>query len=66
MFASVRLQTSKYRGVSWNADARKWRAQAQEGGRLVTVGFFDTQVGRLVGVQMGELTHRWDKSTGRW
>jgi hypothetical protein len=37
------LQTSKYRGVVWDAEVQKWRAQLNDGGRYTLVGHYIAQ-----------------------
>lgn len=35
--------TSRYRGVSWNTSAGKWRATVHEGRTQYSLGFYDTE-----------------------
>lgn len=35
--------SSRYRGVSWHARARKWRVQLQEGGRIASFGLYQDE-----------------------
>ena len=33
--------TSRYKGVSWDRDKRKWRVGIQHNGRLIHIGYYD-------------------------
>ncbi len=33
--------TSKYKGVYWNSEARKWHAEIRHNGRLIHIGYYD-------------------------
>jgi hypothetical protein len=35
--------TSKYKGVSWSREARKWRADIKHNGRTIYIGYFEDE-----------------------
>lgn len=37
------IGTSKYKGVSWNKAAKKWRAQIRDGVKKIGLGYFDNE-----------------------
>jgi len=46
--ASCRKRTSKYKGVHWDRQKRKWRAMIRHNGRLIHIGCFDNELDAVI------------------
>jgi hypothetical protein len=38
-----RNSTSIYKGVSWNSEVRKWKAEIKHNGRTISIGYFEKE-----------------------
>lgn len=53
---------SRYRGVSWNKNCKKWRAQVWKGNEVFHIGYFDDEVSAAKAYDEGVLRLRGDKA----
>jgi hypothetical protein len=51
-FSEIQNQTSKYNGVCWNQDYKKWKAQLHYKGKTYYGGLFDNEEHAAMGVNL--------------